>query len=135
MTERKPPGISVESWVDKQIREAQERGEFAALPGFGKPLPDAAQPYDEMWWIRQKMAREGVTAMLPPALALRKEIEDALAAAAKAPSERAVRALLEPLNEKITAMLRQPPPGPLLGREPIDVDEAVREWREARRQA
>ena len=134
MTERKPAGVSFESWVDRQIREAQERGEFAELPGFGKPLPDAAQPYDEMWWIRQKMAREGVTAMLPPALALRKEIEDALEAATRAPSERAVRALLEPVNEKIAAMLRKPPPGPLLGREPIDVDEVVREWREARRQ-
>ncbi|MEU1075519.1 MULTISPECIES: DUF1992 domain-containing protein [unclassified Streptomyces] len=134
MTERKPAGMSVESWVDRQIREAQERGEFTGLPGFGKPLPDASQPYDEMWWIRQKMAREGVTAMLPPALALRKEIEDVLAAVAKAPSERAVRALLEPVNDKITAMLRQPPPGPPLGRKPIDVDEAVREWRAARRE-
>jgi hypothetical protein len=28
-----------ESAVDKQIREAQERGDFDALPGSGKPLP------------------------------------------------------------------------------------------------
>ena len=32
MTERKPPGVSFESWVDKQIREAEARGEFAELP-------------------------------------------------------------------------------------------------------
>lgn len=28
-----------ESAVDQQIREAQERGDFDALPGYGKPLP------------------------------------------------------------------------------------------------
>ncbi|MEV7416300.1 DUF1992 domain-containing protein [Streptomyces sp. NPDC089919] len=132
MTERKPPGVSFESWVDHQIRTSQERGEFAELPGFGKPLPGIEEPYDELWWIRRKMAQEGVTGMLPPALALRKEIEDALAAVASAPSERAVRALLEPLNEKITTMLLRPPPGPPLGRRRIDVEEAVREWRAAR---
>ncbi|MFD9791874.1 DUF1992 domain-containing protein [Streptomyces sp. NPDC059070] len=132
MTERKPPGVSFESWVDKQIREAQERGEFAELAGFGKPLEDAEAPYDEMWWIRQKMAREGVTGMLPPALALRKEIEDALASVGRLRSERAVRALLEPLNDKIQAALLRPPPGPPLGRKRIDVDEVVREWRAAR---
>ncbi|WNI16501.1 DnaJ family domain-containing protein [Actinacidiphila sp. ITFR-21] len=39
MTERKPPGVSFESWTDKQIREAEARGAFADLPGVGKPLP------------------------------------------------------------------------------------------------
>lgn len=34
MSERKPPGLSWESWIDKQIREAEERGAFANLrPG------------------------------------------------------------------------------------------------------
>ncbi len=33
MTERKPPGVSFETWIDKQIREATERGEFAHLSG------------------------------------------------------------------------------------------------------
>ncbi|MEU9108045.1 DUF1992 domain-containing protein [Streptomyces xanthophaeus] len=132
MTERKPPGVSFESWTDRQIREAEARGAFADLPGFGKPLPDLDQPYDELWWIRKKTATENMTSMLPPALALRKEAEDAVAAVAGARSERAVRELLEPVNEKIAAALRRPPPGPPLGRGLIDVDGAVREWREAR---
>jgi DnaJ family protein C protein 28 len=34
-----------ESWIDQQIREAQERGEFDDLPGKGKPLDLAANPY------------------------------------------------------------------------------------------
>jgi hypothetical protein len=85
MTERKPPGVSFESWTDKQIRDAEARGDFARLPGAGKPLPaDVEQPYDELWWIKRKMAREGLT-VLPPTLALRKEAEDALAAALRAP--------------------------------------------------
>ncbi|MCX4725936.1 DUF1992 domain-containing protein [Streptomyces sp. NBC_01306] len=131
MTERKPPGLSFESWVDRQIREAEQRGDFAHLPGAGKPLPNLNAPYDELWWIKQKMAQEGSAAILHPTLALRKEIEDVLAKAARAPYERRVRELLEPVNEKIAANLRTPPPGPPLGRPLIDIDEAVAEWRQA----
>jgi len=40
MTERKPPGVSWESWFEEQIRQAQEGGAFENLPGAGKPLPD-----------------------------------------------------------------------------------------------
>ncbi|MGW1714390.1 DnaJ family domain-containing protein [Streptomyces sp. NPDC002156] len=132
MTERKPPGVSFESWVDRQIREAEARGEFAELPGVGKPLsegPDTS--YDELWWVKQKMAREGLS-VLPPTLALRKEAEDALAAAHRAPSEGAVRRILTEINAKIRDMMFKPPPGPPLGLKPYDVDEVVRQWREAR---
>ncbi|MFI0368826.1 DUF1992 domain-containing protein [Actinomadura sp. 1N219] len=131
MTERKPAGLSFESWIDGQIREAEERGEFDGLPGSGKPLPDAGRPLDDNWWIKQKLASEGLVAMIHPTLALRKEIEDVLEEALKAPSERSVRRLLEPVNEKIAANLRMPPPGPALGYRPIDVDEVVAKWREA----
>ncbi|MFD7443756.1 DUF1992 domain-containing protein [Streptomyces sp. NPDC059909] len=131
MTERKPPGVSFESWVDKQIREATERGDFKNLPGFGKPLPGNGDAYDELWWIKGKMHREGM-AVLPPTLALRKEAEDALEAAGRAPSEAAVRRIIEDINEKIAAAVRRPPPGPLLGLTPYDVDEVVRTWRQKR---
>ncbi|MEU1196791.1 DUF1992 domain-containing protein [Streptomyces sp. NPDC005813] len=132
MTERKPPGVSFESWIDKQIREAQARGEFAELPGAGKPLPHGNDTsYDELWWIKQKMAREGLS-VLPPTLALRKEAEDALAAAAAAPSERVVRRIVEDINAKIRDVMFKPPPGPPLGLKPYDVEAVVREWREAR---
>ncbi|MBY8850638.1 hypothetical protein [Saccharothrix longispora] len=30
MTERKPAGVGLETWIERQIREAQERGEFEA---------------------------------------------------------------------------------------------------------
>ncbi|MBO2451364.1 DUF1992 domain-containing protein [Actinomadura barringtoniae] len=134
MTERKPPGLSFESWIDGQIREAEGRGEFADLPGAGKPLPDAGKPLEENWWIKQKLASEGLAAIPHPTLALRKEIEDALAAAPDAPTEHHVRRLLEPINEKIAVYQRMPPPGPLLGRRQIDIDQVLEDWRQSHRQ-
>ncbi|MCT9004013.1 DnaJ family domain-containing protein [Streptomyces sp. NPDC054766] len=132
MTERKPPGVSFESWVDKQIREAEARGEFTGLPGAGKPMPEVTDtPYDELWWIKRKMAREGLS-VLPPTLALRKEAEDALVAASAAPSERTVRRIVEDINAKIREVMFKPPPGPPLGLKPYDVEKIVREWRAAR---
>lgn len=132
MTERKPPGVSFESWIDKQIREAEARGEFDQLPGAGKPLPAASDTtYDELWWIKQKMAREGLS-VLPPTLALRKEAEDELARALDAPSERVVREIITAINVKIRDVMFKPPPGPPLGLKPYDVEEIVRDWRERR---
>lgn len=134
MTERKPPGVPFESWVDKQILDAERRGEFAELAGAGKPLPPGTDTtYDELWWIRQKMAREGLS-VLPPTLALRKEAEDTLAAAYAAPSERIARKLITDVNVRIRDMMFKPPPGPPLGMKPYDVEEVVREWH-ARRTA
>ncbi|MFH8407583.1 DUF1992 domain-containing protein [Streptomyces sp. NPDC018019] len=132
MTERKPPGVDFETWTDRQIREAAERGDFAGLPGFGKPLTGLDKPYDDMWWVKEKMRRENLS-FLPPTLALRKEAEDALEAAARAPSERAVRRIIGEINTKIEAAIRQPPPGPPLNLEPFDTDRVVGEWRERRK--
>lgn len=127
MTQRKPPGISFETWIDRQIRDATDRGEFDDLPGRGKPIADLDEPHDELWWIRQKMQRENV-AYLPPTLALRKEVEDRLAAAARAGSEAEVRAIVGDVNDKIRAANRVPLSGPPLNLMPVDVDAAVRNW-------
>ncbi|MET9609163.1 DUF1992 domain-containing protein [Streptomyces sp. NPDC006512] len=131
MTERKPPGVSFESFVDRQIQEAAARGDFEKLPGWGKPLASLDAPYDELWWIKGKMHREGFAA-LPPALALRKEAEDALETALAARSERQVRAVLTEINEKIAAALRMPPPGPPLNLTEYDVEAVLADWRAAR---
>ncbi|MFC9298852.1 DUF1992 domain-containing protein [Streptomyces sp. NPDC057011] len=131
MTERKPPGVSVESFVDRQIREAADRGDFENLPGWGKPLASLDAPYDELWWIKGKLHREGFSP-LPPSLALRKEAEDAREAALAAPSERRARAVLTEINEKIRAALRMPPPGPPLNLTEFDVEDVLAQWRAAR---
>ena len=86
MTERKPPGVSFETWIDRQVREAMDRGEFDDLPGAGKPIPGIDRPHDDMWWVKEKLRRENVS-MLPATLVLRKEAEEALSAASKAASE------------------------------------------------
>ncbi|MEU9251606.1 DUF1992 domain-containing protein [Streptomyces sp. NPDC048270] len=131
MTERKPPGVDIESWVDRQIRQAAERGDFENLPGWGKPLASLDTPYDELWWVKGKLHREGFSA-LPPSLALRKEAEDAREAALAARSERQARDVLTAINEKIRAALRMPPQGPPLNLTEFDVEAVLREWREAR---
>ncbi|GAA2630846.1 DUF1992 domain-containing protein [Streptomyces axinellae] len=132
MTERKPPGISFETWADRQIREAEERGEFADLPGAGKPLAAIDKPYTEQWWVERKMRDENLSC-LPPSLALRKEAQEAREKAAEAQSEAQVRAILSGINVKIAEAIRRPPDGPPHRLVPFDVESAVREWRSARR--
>src|SRR5262249_40367699 len=85
MTERKPPGMSWETWPDRQIREGMERGEFDGLPGHGKPLADLNRPRDDLWWVKDKLRRESVS-FLPPTLVLRKDVELAREQIAAAPS-------------------------------------------------
>jgi hypothetical protein len=58
MTERKPPGTSWETWIEAQIRVAQEEGAFDNLPGAGKPLPNLSQDFDLNVWVRQLVQRE-----------------------------------------------------------------------------
>ena len=113
MTERKPPGLPWESWIDRQIREAQERGAFDSLPGAGEPIPDLDGPYDPMWWVKRKLRREGLTYM-SPSVALRKEAHDALEAALNARSEARVRELIEDINERIRDANRTGIRGPSL---------------------
>lgn len=130
MSDRKPPGVSFESWVDRQIREAKERGDFDNLSGTGEPIAGLDRPHDDLWWVRDKLKREQLS-YLPPALALRKDAEDTLELAMAAPSESEVRRLVEELNDRIRAGLRTPsePPVDLM---PYGVDEVVERWRAQR---
>jgi Domain of unknown function (DUF1992) len=131
MTERKPPGIGFETWVERQIREASERGEFDNLPGAGKPIADLDKPHDELWWVKQKLRRENLS-YLPPAIALRKEAEDALLAASQARSEAQVRRIVADINRKILEGNRKAASGPPLNLMPFDAERVVRTWRERR---
>ncbi len=130
MTQRKPPGVTFETWIDMQIREAMDRGEFDNLPGAGKPIPDLDRPYDELWWVKQKLRREKLS-FLPPTLALRKEAEDAAASVAHARSEAQVRTIIGDINDKIREATRKPLSGPPLNLMPFDVERVVTDWRAA----
>ena len=131
MTRRKPPGATWESWIDRQIREAEERGEFDDLAGAGKRIPDLDKPFDELWWVKDKLRREGLSYM-PPSVALRKEAGDALLAASRAGSEAEVRQVISAINDKIREANRKTIAGPPLMLVPYDVERVVREWREQR---
>lgn len=129
MTERKPPGVSFESWVDRQIREATERGDFDGLAGAGKPLASLDGENDELWWVKSMLRREGL-AVTPPALALRKEVQDLQERLDREPTEARVRSVVEELNGRIRQANRMPPvDGPPTSVSPLDVDEIVGRWK------
>jgi hypothetical protein len=122
-----------ESYVDRQLREAQERGEFDDLPGAGKPLPDAGREYDEDWWVKDWLRREGATAsVLPPTLQLRREAEDLQELVDRRTSEADVRDLVGRLNEQIRRARAGLMDGPPVLLPPLDVEAVVRGWRERR---
>jgi hypothetical protein len=132
MSERKPPGVGFETWVERQIREATERGEFDNLPGAGKPIEDLDKPHDELWWVKRKLRREHF-AYLPPTIALRKEAEEALEAASRAGSEAEVRRIVAGINARIVEGNRKAASGPPLNLMPFDVEAVVAAWREGAR--
>ena len=132
MTERKPANVSFETWVEAQIREARERGEFDNLPGHGKPLANIDGHDDDMWWVKQWLKRENVS-FTPPALALRKSVEDMLESVGRLRSEKAVRDVVGELNDRIRHMNRIPPiDGPPSNLMPLDVDRVLERWAEQR---
>jgi len=131
MTERKPPEASVGSWVEFQIRRAQARGEFDDLRGHGKPIRDLYEPHDELWWVKRKLRDENVS-VVPPALQLRRDVEQLRGSLSSIPSERRVRELVADVNERILTQNRTTTTGPATSLMPLDVERVVEEWRAAR---
>jgi hypothetical protein len=122
-----------ESSIDRQLREARERGEFDNLPGTGKPLSDAGREYEEDWWVRSWLAREGGTSsVLPASLQLRREAEDLEKLVDRRTSEAAVRQLVAAVNERIRQARVGLMDGPPVLLPPFDVEAVVRGWRERR---
>ena len=109
-------------------------GSFDNLPGKGKPIPGLNEPRHENAWVASLAKRENlpVSAMLPPSLALAKEVEDLPARLAKEKSERAVRDVVEDLNERIRLAHRRPQEGPPLRVWTRDVEALVESWRKHR---
>jgi hypothetical protein len=134
MTPRKPPGVSFETWVDSQIRRAQEDGAFDGLEGAGRPLPRRQVEQSSYEWALEWARRENVDplGMLPPGLALRREKQDLPALLARLTSEGAVRARLEDFNARVDAYWRAPADGPQVPIGQIDIEEAVARWRAER---
>jgi hypothetical protein len=122
-----------ESSIDRQLREATERGEFDNLRGAGKPLPDHGQEYAEDWWVKDWLHREGATAgVVPRTLALRREVEDLEATVDRLRAEAEVRSYLAELNERIGKARVGLLDGPPVVLPPRDADSVVAGWRERR---
>jgi hypothetical protein len=87
-----------------------------------------------MEWVADKLRAENTDtrSLLPPSLALRKELEDLPARLAKVASEREVREIVADLNRRIKAEILVPRGGPPLLVRPVDVEEAVANWRASR---
>jgi len=124
-----------ESAVDKQIREAQERGAFDNLPGAGKPL-DLSDSGDPDWWVKRFAAREqlDLAGALPGALGLRKEAAGYPESLVDVRTEAQVREIIEDYNKRVLADRLRPAVGnlPPLIAKTLDVDEMVQRWRPLR---
>ena len=134
MTERKPADVSFESWIDRQIREATERGEFDNLPGAGKPLRGLEGPVDENWWLKEHIRREGLETdpLLPTPLFLRKQVDGLAETVRDVRSEAEVRELVAELNQRIVDWIRFGD-GPRVPLAPVNVDKVVERWRTDRK--
>ncbi|HEX5402962.1 MAG TPA: DUF1992 domain-containing protein [Pseudonocardiaceae bacterium] len=114
-----------ESAIDRQIREAQERGDFDNLPGAGKPIAGLDQPYDENWWAKELLRRENMVGGPAPIDALRKEIDGLPARLTRLTLESSVREIVTDLNSRIRSLAA----GEI---DLVDVETMVAAWRERR---
>jgi len=134
MTEQKPPGMSWESWIEQQIREAREAGLFDNLPGAGKPLASLAEGYDPLWWVKQLVQREKIS-VLPPSLEMLRKVESEMVAVWKLGDEAKVRSRILALNREIAKVNARSTEGPPTRLGPLDVETIVAEWRTRRKSA
>ncbi len=118
-------------WVERRIREAQERGDFENLPGAGKPIPGLTSG-DPDWWVKALVEREQLTDLGPESVRLRRDDRDldAQLDAMRDPAD--VRAALQEFNSRILAARAAPAAGPPLVTPTRDVEAEIQRW-QARR--
>ena len=110
--------------VDSRGRRACE---FDDLPGAGRPIPGAGQPYDRDWWLKEYLKREKLS-LLRDTLRLGKHVEEELERIEKLGSEIAVRRELSVRNETIARELARATSGPSSRTTVIDIDNLVGAW-------
>ena len=118
-----------ETWVERQIREATERGEFDNLPGEGQPIPGLTGRDDEDWWVKGFLEREKLPMPLPPSLALRREVAGLRESLVDVGSEETVRAIVGDLNHRIVDSHRRRIDGPPVILRLVDVEQTLADWR------
>lgn len=93
-------------WVELQVHQAMELGEFDGLPGAGKPIEGLGEQHDPDWWLKKMVERENIS-VLPAALALRKEYLALDALLDRQGTEKQVRSILDDFNRRIINARRQ----------------------------
>jgi hypothetical protein len=124
--------VPYESWVDRQIREAIERGDFDNLPGQGRPIKGLNGRDDENWWVKAYLEREQLPLPLPTSLALRKEVMALSETLADITDEESVRQIVRDLNRRIAESHRIRVDGPPIVIGIVDVEQAGADWRQRR---
>ena len=119
-------------YVDLQIRQAMERGDFDNLPGAGKPIKNLGTQHDPDWWVKQLIEREKISGVLPAALQLRKDDAELDGKLDRHTAESEVRRELEDFNARVMKARYTPVDGPPLVTMPRDVEGEVDRWRERR---
>src|ERR1700754_3838742 len=108
--------MRTETWIERQIREAQKEGKFDNLPGAGKPIPGLDQPFTAERWARDWIQREGgdTRALLSPLLILRRERARLRETIGDIATEPAVREVVRQFNLVLLEEYRRPMNGPLI---------------------
>jgi len=121
-----------ESWAERQVREAIERGEFDNLPGAGQPIPGLNGRDDADWWVKGLLEREQLPMPLPTSLALRKEVIGLPATLSDVTDEQTARDIVEELNLRIRHSHRHRVDGPPVVVRTVDVEATLAAWRRNR---
>jgi hypothetical protein len=132
MTERKPAGMSWDTWRDELIRLAREEGAFDNLVGAGKPFSDLGESYDPDWWVKKLISREKVS-ILPPPLEVLRKVEVEMERIWALSSEPQVRERVRAVNVEIGRANSRATEGPPTRLAPLDADAIVAQWRAARK--
>ncbi|WP_460793770.1 DnaJ family domain-containing protein [Nocardioides pacificus] len=124
-------------WVELQIQQAMERGDFDDLPGYGKPIKGLGAQHDPDWWLKRLVEREQIS-VLPPALQIRKDDAELDARLDRITTAAEVRREVEDFNARVRSARIQPLGGPPMITKEREVEAEVDAWatrREARRTA
>ncbi len=130
MTERKPEGVSWQSWIERQISEGQAGGAFDGLPGHGRPIDDIGPVRDELWWVKAKLRSEDLE-FLPPTIKIRAERAAAIDEAMHAQNEHLALVIVEDVNVRIRHINSRGAVGPPSTTVAIDVGAFLERWHEA----
>lgn len=127
-----PPMAPDQARLESAMDAAIARGDFADLPGAGKPLK-MPSTNDPDWWIKQRIAEDDVDrdALLPVVMLLRREYERRAETLIALRDETAVREYAEDFTRRVREDRARTPGARTLAPE-LDPEAAVVQWRELR---